>query len=76
MKWIDQLPVLPLAVAAVLLALAPFSPEPHLVEKIRMLMGGTLKKPIDIFDLFFHASASVLLLVKLGRILQQKLSSQ
>lgn len=76
MKWIDQLPVLPLAIAALLLALAPFSPEPHLLEKIRMLMSGTLKKPIDIFDLLFHASASILLLVKLGRMLQQKLSSQ
>lgn len=40
---------------AVLLGLAPFLPQPHLVEKIGMLIAGTLVKPIDIFDLFWHA---------------------
>lgn len=40
--------------AAILLGLAPFVPEPHLVEKLRMLVNGDLRKPIDIFDLFFH----------------------
>lgn len=38
-----------------LLGLAPFFPQPHIVEKIRMLLAGTLKRPIDIFDLFWHA---------------------
>lgn len=38
-----------------LLGLAPFLPEPHIVEKIRMLTAGTLRRPIDIFDLFWHA---------------------
>lgn len=41
--------------ACLILGLAPFVPEPHLVEKIRMLAQGTLKKPIDIFDLFWHS---------------------
>ena len=27
-------------------------PEPHLVEKMRMLAEGTLTKPLDIFDVF------------------------
>ncbi|TVQ28742.1 MAG: hypothetical protein EA382_01315 [Spirochaetaceae bacterium] len=49
---------------ALLLGLAPFQPEPHLVEKIRMLVQGTLSKPIDIFDLLLHATPIVLLLVK------------
>jgi hypothetical protein len=49
---------------ALLLGLAPFRPEPHLVEKIRMLVQGTLSKPIDIFDLLLHATPVVLLLVK------------
>ncbi|MFW6312658.1 MAG: hypothetical protein ACOC2N_02100 [Spirochaetota bacterium] len=49
---------------ALLLGLAPFQPEPHLVEKIRMLVQGTLIKPIDIFDLLLHATPVVLLLVK------------
>ncbi len=38
-----------------LLGFAPFFPQPHIVEKLRMLMAGTLKRPIDIFDLFWHA---------------------
>ena len=49
---------------ALLLGLAPFRPEPHLVEKIRMLVQGTLAKPIDIFDLLLHVTPIVLLLVK------------
>lgn len=53
--------------ASLLLGLAPFVPEPHLVEKIRMLFSGTLSRPIDIFDLFLHGAFPALLLVKLGR---------
>ncbi|MBJ6800125.1 RND transporter [Geomonas propionica] len=39
---------------AVLLGCAPFVPEPHLVEKVKMLLSGTLVRPLDIFDLFWH----------------------
>ncbi|WP_224982087.1 RND transporter [Geomonas agri] len=46
---------------AVLLGCAPFVPEPHLVEKMRMLLSGTLVRPLDIFDLFWHAWPIVLL---------------
>jgi hypothetical protein len=49
---------------ALLLGLAPFRPEPHLVEKIRMLLSGTLYRPIDIFDLVLHGSPLVLLVVR------------
>ncbi len=49
---------------ALLLGLAPFQPEPHLVEKLRMLVQGTLSKPIDIFDLLLHATPVALLLAK------------
>lgn len=38
-----------------LLGFAPFFPQPHIVEKIRMLAAGTLRRPIDIFDLVWHA---------------------
>lgn len=44
-----------------LLGFAPFVPQPHLVEKIRMLMSGTLNKPLDIFDLAWHAWPFLLL---------------
>jgi hypothetical protein len=57
---------------AVLLALAPFVPEPHLWEKLKMLAAGTLSRPIDIFDLFLHAAPLVLLIAKLVRVAQQK----
>jgi hypothetical protein len=54
-----------LIAAALLLGLAPFSPEPHLVEKTRLLLRGELSRPLDIFDLFFHLAPSLLLMVKL-----------
>lgn len=67
MAWIDSFPLVPLIMLALLLGLAPFVPEPHLFEKARMLMAGTLVKPMDIFDLVMHASPIVLLVLKLGR---------
>jgi hypothetical protein len=54
-----------LIIAAVLLGLAPFLPEPHLVEKGRMLAHGTLRRPIDILDLLFHLSPLILIALKL-----------
>ena len=48
-----------------MLALAPFFPEPHLLEKLRMLGSGELTRPIDIFDLFLHGTPLTLLLIKL-----------
>lgn len=53
-----------LIVGSLFLGLAPFVPEPHLFEKLRMLFGGQLSEPIDIFDLFLHGSLPALLLVK------------
>ena len=69
---IDRIPLLPLAIAAVFMALAPFAPEPHLLQKTRMLIHGELVKPIDIFDLFWH---SFLLLLLAIRLMRYKLSS-
>ncbi len=67
MNWIDKIPTRILIVAAVLMALAPFTPEPHLVEKIRMLFAGTLTRPVDIFDLFWHLLPAILLALQLIR---------
>lgn len=66
-RLIDGIPIIPLAFFAIFMSLAPFSPEPHLVEKSRMLMNGELTKGIDIFDLFWHSFGLVLLVVKLLR---------
>lgn len=67
MNWLDRISFTPLVFAAILLGLAPFQPEPHLVEKLRMLFEGSLQKPIDIFDLFLHSSPIVVLALKIIR---------
>ncbi len=64
---LDQLPLSYAIIASLTLGLAPFVPEPHLWEKIKMLRAGTLKKPIDIFDMLMHAAPFVVLLAKLVR---------
>ena len=64
MTWIDRLPWGLTLLGAGLLALAPFFPEPHLWEKLKMLAEGQLTRPLDIVDLLFHASGLVLVAVK------------
>jgi hypothetical protein len=65
--WLDEVPLVLLVVLAAWMALAPFVPEPHLWEKLKMLAAGTLTRPIDIFDLVFHAAPQALLMWKLVR---------
>lgn len=48
------------------LGLAPFFPEPHIWEKLKMLFSGTLARPIDIFDLFLHAAPFLVAAAKLA----------
>ncbi|RKZ37818.1 MAG: RND transporter [Gammaproteobacteria bacterium] len=67
MRWLEKLPWELLILGSLTLGLAPFIPEPHLIEKIRMLLQGTLSRPIDIFDLFMHGAFPVLLLLKIGQ---------
>jgi len=52
---------------ALFLGLAPFFPQPHIVEKLRMLLAGTLRRPIDIFDLAWHTWPFVLLAYRIFR---------
>ena len=66
MRWLDNIPYKMLVPLAIFLALAPFAPEPHLWEKLKMLFAGTLSRPVDIFDLFLHGTPLVLLLLKLS----------
>ena len=65
MAWLNKIPLSLILPLAVLLALAPFSPEPHLWEKLRMLFSGTLVKPVDMLDLFLHGTPLVILVLKL-----------
>lgn len=67
MRWLDDIPWLALIAIAILMALLPFEPEPHLVEKLRMLAEGSLSRPIDIFDLFWHLLPTILLMWKFLR---------
>jgi len=65
MKWLDKLPYTIILPLAAFLALAPFSPEPHLWEKLKMLFAGTLVRPVDVFDLFLHGVPLLLLVLKM-----------
>lgn len=50
---------------ALTLGLAPFFPEPHIWEKLKLLAAGTLSAPVDIFDLLMHGAPWLLLVAKL-----------
>jgi len=65
--FLDQFPLLYAVLIAATLGLAPFTPEPHLWEKLKMLAAGTLARPIDIFDLALHGIPWLLLAAKLVR---------
>ena len=67
MNWLDRIPFSTLIIISLMLGLAPFVPEPHVVEKLKMLFDGSLAKPIDIFDLFMHGTPWVLLGLKAVR---------
>ncbi len=61
---LDAIPYRVLVPLAVLMALAPFFPKPHLVEKLQMLAAGDLVRPLDVFDLVMHCAPLALLVLK------------
>ena len=67
MAWLDELPLVVVVLACLLLGLAPFAPEPHVWQKLKMLADGTLTAPVDIFDLFLHGAPWVVLFLKFYR---------
>lgn len=67
MAYLDQIPLNILILASLTLGLAPFFPEPHIWEKLKMLVAGELVKPVDIFDFLMHAAPFALLAAKLIR---------
>jgi hypothetical protein len=72
MRWIDRMPLGWLLAVAIYLAGAPFVPEPHLVEKWRMLFEGTLSRPLDVFDFFLHTVPLGVLAIRLWREVQRR----
>jgi len=71
MKFLDKLPWGILVIACLTLGLAPFYP-PHIWEKLIMLKNGTLSRPIDWFDLFYHGAPWILLLIKAAAALKKQ----
>ena len=63
-QFLDKIPFSILIAGTLTLGLAPFFPEPHVWEKLKMLMAGSLSRPIDIFDLFMHGTIPALLIIK------------
>jgi len=64
---LDKIPYTVIIPLAVWMLLAPFRPIPHVLEKLNMLLNGSLNRPIDIFDLFFHLVPTLILLLKVFR---------
>ena len=71
-SFLDKIPYSILIIAAIFLLAAPFRPMPHVVEKLIMLKNGTLNRPIDIFDLFFHLAPTILLALKIVKSVLEK----
>jgi hypothetical protein len=64
LNFLDKIPYSILIVFTIMMLAAPLKPMPHVVEKILMLKDGTLHRPMDIFDLFFHLIPLILLVLK------------
>lgn len=63
-QFLDNIPYPILIIATIFMLVAPIRPMPHVIEKLLMLKNGTLNKPLDIFDLFFHLFPLILLIIK------------
>ena len=64
MKLFENLSYPMLVLFCLTLGLAPFTPEPHVWEKLKMLFSGELSAPIDWFDLVLHGFPWALLVLK------------
>ena len=67
MEFLDRISWSIAIIGVLTLGFAPFVPEPHIWEKLKMLAKGTLTRPIDIFDMLFHAVPWLLLFAKAMR---------
>lgn len=65
MNVLNSIPFSVVVILCLTLGLAPFLPEPHIWEKLKMLLSGALVEPVDIFDLLMHAFPFILLGLKL-----------
>lgn len=65
-RLLNKIPLSLLIVLSLTLGLAPFTPEPHLWEKLRLLAAAELVRPVDMFDLLLHGAPWILLILKLA----------
>ena len=67
MRLVSLIRSIPLAFligGAILMSLVPFG-RSHLVEKWGMLLAGTLRRPLDWFDLILHSALPALLIARI-----------
>ncbi len=69
LSFLNQIPWNLVIIACLTLGLAPFFPEPHIWEKLKMIATGTLSRPIDIFDLLMHGAPFLLAAMKAAAML-------
>lgn len=67
MNWLDKAPLWVVVALAVWMAVAPIAPEPHLIDKLRLLSQGALVRPLDVFDVCLHLAPMLLLAWRLWR---------
>ncbi len=75
-KFLDALSFPVLIIMALFLGSAPLSGQPHLLEKINMLLAGHLSRPLDIFDLVLHSAPIILLILKTVYFLKNRTAVQ
>ena len=63
-------------VMCALLGLAPFVPEPHVWQKLQMLVAGDLTRMVDIGDLLMHGAPWLILIAKLIQVRARTAGSQ
>lgn len=63
-RLLARLPYSVLLLICLTWGLAPFLPEPHIWEKLKMLAAGELTQAIDIFDLALHGLPWLALIAK------------
>ena len=63
-NYINQVPWVVVVLLSITLGLAPYTPQPHIIEKLILLTNGELNRPVDIFDFLMHLSPFILLTLK------------
>ena len=69
---LNKIPLPLLIVLCLTLGLAPFKPEPHVWQKLSMLVSGELTRPLDMFDLVLHGTPWILLIARLALMLKAR----